>query len=355
MEMNEHLLGSDSQMVCAGTGFVALDLIQDRESSVDAGLATGGSCGNVLTILAFLGWTSYPIVRLGTDEAYKQITHDMMRWNVQQDYVFSDASVRTPIVLEEIYTNGSSKSSKFKLACPDCGTKYARYKSILRGQTDPINRLERLDVFYFDRVRPNTVRLAKLAKQRGAMVVLEPSGIGSRDLFIEALDYVDILKYSRERLSKVTSITDGCRIPIEIETLDNDGLRYRLKLSCERTEWIQSPIVPVDLVIDTVGAGDWCTSGIIHAIYSSRKSVRDICGRTSSEVAAAIEYGQTLASLQCRYVGARGMMYDPTMNLPAFEKTSLGRSERALVNSSLFNSVRYSKASVKHFCSICQP
>ena len=42
--------------VCVGSGFVALDIVQGESGSF---AATGGSCGNVMAILAWLGWSAH--------------------------------------------------------------------------------------------------------------------------------------------------------------------------------------------------------------------------------------------------------------------------------------------------------
>ena len=48
-----------------GSGFIALDIVYGREGLF---AAIGGSCGNVLMALAWLGWSSTPIARLGCDK-----------------------------------------------------------------------------------------------------------------------------------------------------------------------------------------------------------------------------------------------------------------------------------------------
>jgi len=52
-----------------GSGLIALDLIVSPESSSSFQAHAGGTCGNVLTVLAYLGWASYPVARLGDDAA----------------------------------------------------------------------------------------------------------------------------------------------------------------------------------------------------------------------------------------------------------------------------------------------
>ena len=58
------ILSSGDIASCWGVGFVAMDVV-DVEG--DRFAAVGGSCGNVMAILAWLGWTARPIARLGGD------------------------------------------------------------------------------------------------------------------------------------------------------------------------------------------------------------------------------------------------------------------------------------------------
>lgn len=71
---------------CVGMGLIALDAIY-AESSKRPRFLAGGSCGNVLTILSYLGWKSYPIARLGNDHEGSRILEDMMKWGVNTKFV----------------------------------------------------------------------------------------------------------------------------------------------------------------------------------------------------------------------------------------------------------------------------
>src|SRR4051812_3286625 len=70
----------------AGTGLVALDVVIPNEPRSFPQLWAGGTCGNVLTALAYLGWDSYPIARLRDDAFSNYINQDLARWNVHLDY-----------------------------------------------------------------------------------------------------------------------------------------------------------------------------------------------------------------------------------------------------------------------------
>jgi fructokinase len=78
--------------ICMGSGLVALDVIYEKAKNNPKFLA-GGSCGNVLTILSYFGWNSYPVARLGNDQEGNRIMEDMKRWNVKTDFVELDSKM----------------------------------------------------------------------------------------------------------------------------------------------------------------------------------------------------------------------------------------------------------------------
>jgi len=55
-----------------GAGLIALDLVLGMDPAAPVKSWTGGTCGNVLSILAFLGWKSFPIARMNGDAASKR-------------------------------------------------------------------------------------------------------------------------------------------------------------------------------------------------------------------------------------------------------------------------------------------
>lgn len=87
--------------------------------------------------------------------------------------------------------------------------------------------------------------------------------------------------------------------------------------------------IPVDLLKDTAGAGDWCTAGIIHMIGAmGAKGVHTL---TLTEVRKAIRVGQAMASWACGFNGPRGGMY--VSEKAGFQKSILslldGRTDSA--------------------------
>ena len=70
-----------------GTGLIALDVLVGPDPEIPVRCWAGGTCGNVLSILAYLGWDAYPIARMNGDVASERVLSDMGQWGVYLDWV----------------------------------------------------------------------------------------------------------------------------------------------------------------------------------------------------------------------------------------------------------------------------
>jgi fructokinase len=163
-------------------------------------------------------------------------------------------------------------------------------------------------VFYFDRVAPGTLELARKSRERGALVVFEPSGIKEEGLFLECLKASHIVKYANDRIESIHAFVTKAKVPIEIETMGAKGLRLCMPTNSRPTTWKELPAFPAVNLRDASGAGDWTTAGIIHELMSECKSANETVADFDT-VVGATRKGQALASLNCGFEGARGLMY----------------------------------------------
>lgn len=288
---------SNSEGIAAGAGLVALDILIDNRVDQPVQVRTGGSCGNVLTILSSLAWESYPIARLAQDHIAQIIRSDMERWGVDTQMAASRDNGSSPIIVQRNSTDGHS----FEFRCPGCNAYFPRFKRPLVDRiSEYLSILPKVDVFYFDRAVPSAIRLADHYRTNGALVLFEPNKSSKRDLFERALSSSHILKYSQDRDIQLREVDDPW---LHIETFGEQGLRYKLR----KSSWNEMDAVKSNYVQDTSGAGDWCSAGLLHILNDHWT------GNTNKLSVETVEngliFGQKLAAMNCKYEGARGALY----------------------------------------------
>ena len=304
------ILPLQRQASCVGAGLVTLDIVVEADVPDQYIIRTGGSCGNVMAILAYFGWSSYPIARLGRDNAAGIVLSDLATYGVDTRFLSQESLGSTPSIIEGIRNskNGNRRHS-YRLYCPHCGNHLLRYKAISQEMTRHVlEEVSRPEVFYFDRTSRGILQLAKTYRSQGALVVFEPTAVGDMKLFTQAAKLSHILKYSHERISDTSGLLEDIVVPLEVQTLGQDGLRYRRRQSDEGIgAWRYMPAFAVNHVVDEAGAGDWCTSGIIHSL--GRYGGRSFWGTREAGVERALQLGQALAAISCQFTSARGTMY----------------------------------------------
>lgn len=291
-----------------GIGFLALDVVRSALPKASVHAYAGGTCGNVLAVLAYLGWNAHPIARLNGDMASERVKKDLRNVGVMLDLAECAPAVSTPIVVQIIRhsANGISRH-RFERACPECGNALPRFKPVpTRAVPKIAARMIDPSVFFMDRVSRSSLELAKIAVRRGALVYLEPSEIADPRLFAEALRIAHIVKYSNERLRSLGHEGRRSGIFLEIQTLGSRGLAYRSRLT-GNAAWAHLPSVPAPILRDACGAGDWCSAGVIARLGAG--GLAALLNATQGDLADALHYGQALAAWNCGFEGARGGMY----------------------------------------------
>ena len=299
-----------STPTCIGSGFVALDWICLNKDASPTQTLAGGSCGNVLSILAYLGWKAIPIARLKNDSPAETVLRDLEKWKVVTDFVKKDSKGSTPVVIQRILkAKDGIPFHKFEWRFPVTGERLPSYRPLPKKlAVEFLPQLPKADFFYMDRAEPSSLLIAKELKAKGATIFFEPSGIRDPRLFSECLAVADIVKYSIDRLCEIPPSASLTRPILEIRTLGDLGLEYRLKVPrSSRSNWRFMSSLPVHELKDACGAGDWCSAGLIHILACDHAN---LSGLTHEQVQSAIRYGQALASINCQFEGARGAMYN---------------------------------------------
>lgn len=285
----------------AGIGLVALDVVVDDDSDELLGEWAGGSTGNLMAILAFLGWDAFPIARLDEGEVSAAIKKDLKRWRVNQEWLSLEPTAEAAIYIERFrHDSEGAVYHRFERFCPECGARLPGYRAVtIAALMGILDEIANCDVLFIDRPSPGAVVAAQHVREAGKLVVFEPSARGEPRQ-IEALARVaDIVKYSSDRLTEVErEVIADAKPAVEIETFGSEGLRFRTSSKWHK---LAAPLVDAR---DTAGAGDWTTAGILHELRGelSRSAL------TAERMRSVLRVAQAFGATSCRYPGARGMM-----------------------------------------------
>jgi sugar/nucleoside kinase (ribokinase family) len=308
MSNAEHSSGK-KRPVAVGIGLLALDLVISANASAPVVSWAGGTCGNVLTILSFLGWESFPVARLNDNPASLRVKNDLSRWGVRLDFAETSPTTSTPIIVQEIIQpKHGSRTHKFSWFCPQCGASLPAYQPVTTDSAlEVAGKIDKPTVFFFDRVSSAAITLAKRCKALGATIVFEPSVEGDRKELEEAIKLADIVKYSAERISSMGDTDSISSCFLEVKTLGGDGLMFRARSEGHIGEWRNLQPRKVMDVVDSCGCGDWTTAGLIAKLC--QEGVESFKAKSEDEITEALRFGQLLAAWNCQFEGARGGMY----------------------------------------------
>jgi len=160
-----------------------------------------------------------------------------------------------------------------------------------------------------DRLSEDILSLAESARSRGALVFYEPSAKSDMRHWQDAFELVDIVKYSADRFNAeelAPFVTRKARRELwEVQTLAARGLKYRRRTgrAMDNARWTKSAAIAATRIVDTCGAGDWCSAGLLHGLAAAGQK------RDPASFGRAVRLGQLLAAWACAFVGARGAMY----------------------------------------------
>ena len=339
------------QPIALGTGLLAMDVIL---SGGPPAVAAGGTCGNVMAILGWLGWAAMPVARLNGDAAAKVVRSDLLRFGVRLDLTEQPPSTPTPVIIERLRSGPDGAGvHRFSLNCPSCRAWLPRYQAVPASAVRKLlERAPTPQVFFFDRLSRGALMLAEQTAAAGGLVWFEPSRVDDDKLFREALSLAHVLKYSRERaaeLGQAPSRADGPLL--EIETAGAEGLRYRGRGLDEASRWRVLQAIPAASVVDTAGAGDWVSAALIQeAGRDGLASLNTLLGDESGALTRLVRSAQAVSAVSCGFTGARGAMY-------ALDRDQLGQRTEEHLSARRVSTVTPPELPVGHagdsFCKVC--
>ena len=309
-------------LLCAG--FVTLDILRMGQRLEHH---AGGTACNVAANVAWLGRSTAILGRIGADVSGRLLREDLSRMGVNTDELDLVDLVSTPQVMHEVSRGGSHR---YLFSCPECGKAFPRHRPAVVSAVVRAGARLRPKVLFFDRASAGTVAAAAAAVERGALVFFEPSTAGRIDLTRRAMAMADIVKVSADRLPSGRGLpSPSSPRQIQIVTHAGAGLSWRRGPS----QWQTLSAFPAQAVVDSGGAGDWTTAGLLVGLLAfANRSLGGSVLTSARVIRAGLRFGQALASLSLAHPGARGLAVrerreDVLRRAGAFASVPKGRGE----------------------------
>jgi hypothetical protein len=171
-----------------GAGLITLDIIIQQQETPSIAHAAGGTCGNVIAALAYLGWDTTPVGRLGDDAAGNAIRHEFSRLGVSARQLTREDALNSARIVQFIVERRNGIQHRFGFSCPTCGNPFSRFRPPTLEQAETVlAKQEAPDVFFFDRVSAAILAMASEFRKRGTLIYFEPPGVGRPAEFSKAL------------------------------------------------------------------------------------------------------------------------------------------------------------------------
>lgn len=260
----------------------------------------GGTCGNVMSILAHLGWDAFPEASLDDSPEGRKIAEDLRRYGCDCRYVTHTPNGGTTI-LRCIHKKDAEGKQVMGFRAGSPGSRFPK-RHFLRARDEAPAFMEALEeapaVYFFDDPAAGHRYIARALRERGTLIYFEPS----RDLMpakLEAASLSDIVKVSDEAWPNVEAFRG---VPLLVQTLGGKGVRF----SFRGGDWVTLPPVPCGKVVDTEGAGDWTSSVLLDELFNGGFSGMD--SLTEEEVTRALGTAQEAASRSIGYMTPKGII-----------------------------------------------
>ena len=264
----------------------------------------GNTCGNVATILPYLGVQTYPIGHFDLSAQGLQIKSDLQRYGADTRFVENSASGGTTLLRcthKRDKTTGEHTTS-FRATSP--GSRFPK-RRFIRVRDEAPALIERLDfqpdIFFYDAAEAGLRYLACELRKCGTLVYFEPESDAEQKKFQKAIEVSDIVKFSHEKIADY-SFVDNYQDKLFIRTLGAAGLEFNLR----GEGWVKVYSAPNDNVVDCEGAGDWTTSQFIACLCE--REMLSVATMSVDAVRQCLETACQTASRSVSYLGSKGMI-----------------------------------------------
>ena len=304
-ELNEKMFGVEDEgeepvIRCVGSGDYNLDtVVVDKEVVLEE---VGGTCGNVMCMLADLEVETYPQACLDDSPEGFRIKADLERYGCDTRFVTNTPDGGTTLLRVTHRRNPDGTEKRSVRPSAPGGSRFPKRKYLrMRDQAPAFVReltAEFIpDFYFFSDPAAGHRTIARELRSMGATVYYEPRRIAT-NADLECIALSDIIKFSDENIPDA-SFANSFSDKLFVQTCGQNGLRYKFRDG----EWKMLPPVVNNNVVDTEGAGDWTTTAIIWGIGRTGKKVAEL---NDDDLLHILTEAQHFASESISFMGPKG-------------------------------------------------
>ena len=274
----------------------------------------GGTCGNVMCMLAYYGEEVYPQAQFDMSDQGYRLKADLERYGCDTRYVENIPSGGTAMLDCTHKRDKATGAHTISFRAHGPNSRFAKRKQ-LRERDEVPAFLEALtfvpDLYFFDAPEAGPRALAAAFAQKGALVYFESEGDRGNEAnerkMRKGFEVSHIIKCSSSNVTaeqlkgyeqgRLLILTDG-----------DKGVRFNLN----NGGWITLPPIPNDNVQDWEGAGDWTTATFIHQL--SLRGISRMDQLAADVVSDCLNEAQKVASKSVSYIGSKGMIRSSEAN-----------------------------------------
>lgn len=268
----------------------------------------GGTCGNVAILLSRFSRASVTVAASVGDDLRGRVLERGLTAEGLSTRGLSTREGRMTGAVVEVLRPERRTGHRFLFSCPACrhNVKFSNLPSRLDLKAWS-KQMSNFDVLFVDRATPALIELAAAARDAKVLVVFEPNRVTPGSLNERMALMSDIVKVAAPEggLATLEGLkTRGALPRLLVQTSGEKGLTFALRLS--DADWTPSrhlPPVRSEATIDTAGAGDWCTVGLLDGLLQ-RSGPR----WETASVTESLRMGQALAAFSLQFVGPRGIL-----------------------------------------------
>lgn len=293
------------KMRIVGTGLICLDIIHKNEDII---LMNGGTCANVLTVLAQLGEEATVLIpRYNTDDQKEFFYKTLEELGVNCVY-YCKTKKNIPRIIE-VYDE--RKKHLFYTKCWKCERDLLENRFITQKEAELLMpQIMDNDVFFTDRISSGIKYIAREYMSMNRKVIYEPNSARNLKAVIEMSKLANVVKFSTDRISLETAgiILEQCAegaLELVIATRGERGMSFCYRIDEKHfSEWMEGPSIEFVHIKDTSGAGDWLTAGFLHFWSQEKYSLEQ------DKIFNMLKKALELSAICSRIEGAQGAFYD---------------------------------------------